>query len=123
MNSKLGSGWLQLSKQPRLFADPCNLGGKGLTWDLKIRDLHGDVLVLLDGVDQFLWVLGGTPPRGLDQDPERLARLLRRQGLRLEVALLEEDQTLELNHTGNSQKANLRTRSPNCIPGYPKLKI
>ena len=72
-----------------------------------MRNLHGDVLVLPDGVDQFP-LLGGTPPCGLDQDPERLARLLRCQGLRLEVALLEEDQTLELNHTGNSQKANLR---------------
>ena len=42
----------------------------------------------------------------LNCTPERLARLLRRQGLRLEVALLEEDQTLELNHTTvNSQKA------------------
>ena len=44
----------------------------------------------------------------LNCTPERLARFLRRQGLRLEVALLEEDQTLELNRTGNSQKANLR---------------
>ena len=75
-------------------------------WQLQITNLHGHVLVLPDRLDQFL-LLGGTPPRGLDQDPERLARFLRGQGLRFKVALLEGDQTLELNQTENPQKANL----------------
>ena len=62
--------------------------------------LHGHVLVFSDRVDQLL-LCGGAVPDGLDQELERLARFPRGQGLRLEVAFLEGDQTLELNQKRN----------------------